>query len=122
MALYSSKYNENLAREFYANISEGVDISTNPAFEVVYVRGTPIALTPSNISFFMSCPHYEDLEGTSLEGDIEWNTIAHVLTGDKKATWPANNTLAVSQLLPVCNTLFRLNCGIWMPTTNVAMC
>lgn len=42
------------------------------------------------------------------------------MTGDKKATRSDNNNkLVVSQLLPVCNALFRLCCGIWMLTTNM---
>lgn len=101
ITLYPSKYNEILVRDFYVNLFEGVDISTNPAFGAIYVRGTPIAFTPSNIASFLNCPHYEDLEGTGLERDANWNTVAHALIGDKKAAWLANNRFVASQLQPV---------------------
>lgn len=55
MAMYPSKQNKNLVPEFYANLSDSVNVSTNPAFGAVYVKGTPIAFTPSNIASFMSC-------------------------------------------------------------------
>lgn len=42
MNLYPSKYNENLAREFQANLFDGVDDSTNHSFRAIYVREHPL--------------------------------------------------------------------------------
>lgn len=119
MTLYPTKYNENLERKFYANLLGGVDDVTSSSYGAVYVSGTPVAFTPSYIASFMSFPHYNDIEDTGLERGIDWDKVACELTGNKKATWPANNGLWASQLLPIYNALFIACCGIWIPTINI---
>lgn len=50
----------------------------------------------------------------------EWTGhVGQVLSGDEEKTWPKNNTLVASQLLPAYNALFRICFGNWIPTTNV---
>lgn len=71
MAFFPSKYNENLEIKFYVNLFDSGDDSTNPASGAVYVKGTPIAVTQIKIPSFMSCPHYEEIKGTGLEGDVD---------------------------------------------------
>lgn len=45
---------------------------------------------------FLSYPYYPKIEGTGLEGKVEWDNIAQMLTSDAEAIWPENKRLAAS--------------------------
>lgn len=45
MALFLAKYNKNLVRDFYANLTAGIKDSQSPYYDVVCVRGTVILYT-----------------------------------------------------------------------------
>lgn len=78
-----------------------------------------IEFTQANIVEFMWCPHYPEVKGIGLEGEIDWDEVAKVLTDDEKATWPDTNRLIVAQMLLAYRALFRVCCGNWLPAINV---
>ncbi|KAI5672863.1 hypothetical protein M9H77_13227 [Catharanthus roseus] len=87
------KKNKHLVREFYSNFS-------------------PSAKTPH-------CPSFGTVH--RIEREVDCDIVAQVLTVDKKATLSASNRDAQSQLLQAYSALFRICCGIWLPTLNVTV-
>ncbi|KAI5653589.1 hypothetical protein M9H77_30776 [Catharanthus roseus] len=63
LALFAKKYNENLVKEVYANLSEDFGNTESQAYGQVYVRGHIIDFSPANIAHYLSCPHFSYIEG-----------------------------------------------------------
>lgn len=85
MAMYPEKYNENLLREFYANLTVKIDKDDSPICGQVYFKGTIIAFSLANITSILSYPHYPEVEDTGFEGEVDLDEVARVLTGENDA-------------------------------------
>ncbi|KAI5668000.1 hypothetical protein M9H77_17853 [Catharanthus roseus] len=66
LASFAEKYNDNLVKEFYANLSKDFGNTESPTYSQVYVRGHINDFSPANIAHYLSCPYFSDIEGTSL--------------------------------------------------------
>lgn len=62
------------------------------------MRGQVIAFFPANIVDFLRCPYYIEIERTALDGEVDLDEVAKVLTGDDNVQWPNNNRLQLTQL------------------------
>lgn len=71
ITIFPAKFNESLVREFYANLTADIDNANSPIYEQLYVRGTVIVFTPTNIITYLSCTHYPDIGGTGLEEEFD---------------------------------------------------
>ncbi|KAI5653486.1 hypothetical protein M9H77_30673 [Catharanthus roseus] len=121
LALFPKQYNENLIKEFYANLTEEFCNPKSLAYGQVYVRGHVIYFSPANIAHYLSCPHYIDIEGTSLEEEADFDEVTKVLTSDAGAVWSETNRLNSNSMKMPYRALFRVFCENWLPTTNVTV-
>ncbi|KAI5653274.1 hypothetical protein M9H77_30461 [Catharanthus roseus] len=121
LALFAKQYNENLVKEFYANLSEECGNLESPTYGQVYVRRHVIEFSPANIAHYLSCPYFSDIEGTCLEEKADFDEVTKVLTRDAGAVWPENNILNSNVMKMTYKALFRVFCGNWLPTTNVTI-
>lgn len=119
MAIFPEKYNDNLMREFYANLTDDFAKTESPAFGQVYVRGHTIDFSPTHIAYFLSCPHYTKITGTSLKEEVDFDEVARVLIGDEGAK-KLNRMNSNKMPLPY-KALFKLCYGNNLPTTNVTI-
>lgn len=119
MVVYQQKYIENLVTKFYANLTVEVDKSNSPACGVVFIRGIVIELSLADIPKFLNCPDHPELEGTTLEGENYLDEVPGVLTCDEEATWLETNKLNAAYPLFAYSALFRVCCGIQIPTSNM---
>ncbi|KAI5667655.1 hypothetical protein M9H77_17508 [Catharanthus roseus] len=119
LTLFSKKYNKNLVKEFYANLTKEFGNPESPTYGQVYVRGHVIDLSPLNIAYYLSCPIFSDIEGTGLEEDADFDEVTKVLTGDAGAVLPETNMLNSNLMKMPYKALFRVFCGNWLPTTNI---
>lgn len=90
MVVFPEKYNESVLREFYVNLTNEIDDPDSPAM------GWVIAFSSTNIADFLSCPHYAEIEGIGLDGEVDLGEVSKVLTGDDDAQWLENNILQSS--------------------------
>ncbi|KAI5677841.1 hypothetical protein M9H77_08791 [Catharanthus roseus] len=74
----------------------------------VYVRGYIIDFSPANIIDYLSCSHYSDIEGTSLEEEVDLDEVTKVLTGDAGAFWPEINRLNSNLMKMSYRAMFRV--------------
>ncbi|KAI5649718.1 hypothetical protein M9H77_35723 [Catharanthus roseus] len=82
LALFAEQYNENLVKGFYANLAEEFGNPESPAYGQAYVSEHVIDFSPTNIAHYLSCPRYNDIEGTSLEEEIDFDEVTKALTSD----------------------------------------
>ncbi|KAI5677376.1 hypothetical protein M9H77_08326 [Catharanthus roseus] len=119
LALFAKQYNENLFKEFYANLTEEFGNPESPAYGQVYVRGNVINFSPTNIAHYLSCPHFSEIEGTGLEEEADFHEATKVLIGDAGAVWPETNRLNSNLIKIPHRALLKVFCGNWLPTTNI---
>lgn len=93
-----------------------MDNANSLTFEQVCVRGIVVVFSLANIAAYMSCPHYLEIEGTSLEGEFDLDVMAQTLTGDDDAQLPENNRPNLLQLLPAFCAFYKVCYGNWLPT------
>ncbi|KAI5658093.1 hypothetical protein M9H77_26886 [Catharanthus roseus] len=108
LALFPEQYNENLVKEFYANLSEEFGNPESPTYGQVYVRRYVIDFPPTNIAHYLSCSHFSDIRGNGLEEEVDfdkWSTTnvttvlkekAHLLYG-----------FATRKRINICTIMFR---------------
>lgn len=89
--VFPEKHNESLVTEFYINLTVEINDPNSPTVGQVYMKGLVIAFSPANITDFLSCPHYANIEGTGLEVNFDLDVVAKVLTGDDESQWLDNN-------------------------------
>ncbi|KAI5672683.1 hypothetical protein M9H77_13047 [Catharanthus roseus] len=106
LALFAEQYNGNLVKEFSANLTKDFCNSESPAYGQVYVRRHVIDFSPTNITHYLSCPHYNDIEGTGLEEKVNFDGVAKT------------NKLNLNLFKMPYRALFRGFCGNWLPPTN----
>ncbi|KAI5671851.1 hypothetical protein M9H77_12215 [Catharanthus roseus] len=121
LALFSKQYNENLVKEFYANLFEDFGNLESLAYGQVYVRGHVINFSPANIAHYLSCPHFSDIKGTGLEEETNFDEVTKVLTGDAAPVCLKTNRLNSNLMKMPYRALFRVFCKNWLPTTNVTI-
>ncbi|KAI5653206.1 hypothetical protein M9H77_30393 [Catharanthus roseus] len=68
-------YNENLVKEFYGNLCKDFGNLESLAYGQVYVRGHVIYFSPANSAHYLSCTHFSDIEGTSLEEEADFDEV-----------------------------------------------
>ncbi|KAI5677363.1 hypothetical protein M9H77_08313 [Catharanthus roseus] len=61
--------------EFYENLTKDFGNSESPAYGQVYTRGYLINLSLANIAHYLSCPHYNDIQGTGLEEEVDFDEV-----------------------------------------------
>lgn len=63
-------YNQNVVREFYANLSIACGLPNSPRFGKVFVQGALYTFNPEVINDVFSLP-YVDIPNWSMEGKVE---------------------------------------------------
>ncbi|KAI5658570.1 hypothetical protein M9H77_27363 [Catharanthus roseus] len=112
-------YNENLVKEFYANLVGEFGNPESPAYGQVYVRGHFIDFSPANVVHYLNCPHYSDIEGTGLKKEVDPDEVTTVLQSDEGAVWPEKNKIHSNLMRILYRALFRVFCGNQLPITNM---
>ncbi|KAI5682205.1 hypothetical protein M9H77_03433 [Catharanthus roseus] len=105
-------------QEVLCHLTEEFGNPESPAYGQIYVRGHVIDFSPENIARYLSCPYYNDIEGTSLKKEADFDKVTKVLTGDAGAVWPETNRLNSNSMKMPYKACFRVFCGNWLSTTN----
>ncbi|KAI5662966.1 hypothetical protein M9H77_22289 [Catharanthus roseus] len=107
LTLFAEQYNENLVKEFYANLIEEIGNPKSPTYGQVYVKGHVIDFSLVNIAHYLSYPPYNVIEGTDLEEKADFDEVVKVLIGDAGAVWPETNRLNSNMMKMPYRALFR---------------
>lgn len=110
-------YNQNVVREFYANLSASCGDPESSRYGMVYVRGQVYSFTPELINELFGLPtvvvSYMSLEGAS------GNVVVSELTGGKIKKWDAR--FASTKLTWKYVVLHKLAISNWMFNKNTTI-
>ncbi|KAI5672780.1 hypothetical protein M9H77_13144 [Catharanthus roseus] len=108
LALFAEQYNENLVKDFYANLFEEFGNPESPAYGQVYVRGHVIDFSPANIARYLSCPLFSDIKGTGLKEEVDFNELPTTnVTAVLKERAHLLYTFAIRKRINICTVIFK---------------
>ena len=104
-----------MSHEFYANLSDKIEIEGVDEFEKVVVRWHVYEFYPRVISEYLNISIRENF---NYERDYVLDDVTSELLGHK-TTWPRTNVLRVVDLTLKYNGLHKIALSNWYPTKHV---